>query len=235
MANIIGEKFGRLLVLKKIKACKETGFRTKYLCLCDCGNEIVTESYRLKSLHTISCGCYRSEMITERNKKINTYDLSGDYGIGYTFKGEEFYFDLEDYDKIKNYCWRKDKGGYICTSINKKCIYLHRLVFDLDENNDIFVDHRFHNTCDNRKENLRKCTNKQNIYNSSIRKHNTSGVTGVYWSKSRQRWCAFIHINKKKIWLGAYKKFEDAVKARKEAEEKYFGEYSYDNSMKGAI
>ena len=34
-----------------------------------------------------------------------------------------------------------------------------------------------------------------------------------------------------------YKKFEDAVKARKEAEDKYYGEFSYDNSqnMKGAV
>lgn len=33
---------------------------------------------------------------------MNTYDLSGEYGIGYTTKGEEFWFDLEDYDKIKS-------------------------------------------------------------------------------------------------------------------------------------
>ena len=42
-------------------------------------------------------------------KKYNTYDLSGEYGIGYTTKGEKFLFDLEDYEKIKDYCWCVDK------------------------------------------------------------------------------------------------------------------------------
>ena len=42
-----------------------------------------------------------------------------------------------------------------------------------------------------------------------------------------------IVLNKKKIDLGIFENKEDAIKARKEAEEKYYGEYSYDNSMKG--
>lgn len=39
------------------------------------------------------------------NKKYNAYDLTKDYGKGYTLDGVEFIFDLEDYDKIKDYCW----------------------------------------------------------------------------------------------------------------------------------
>ena len=235
MANIIGEKFGRLLVIKKIKACKETNYKTRYLCLCDCGNEILTESYKLKSKHTTSCGCYRSEKVAKSNKKYNTYDLSGEFGIGYTCKGEEFYFDLEDYDLIKDYCWRKNKDGYICATVNKQDILMHRLILNLNKDNKDFVDHRFHNTHDNRKDNLRKCTNTQNVRNSKIQKNNTSGVTGVYWHKNRQNWNAFIHVNKKKIFLGAYAKFEDAVRARKIAEDKYFKDFSYDNSMNGGV
>ena len=234
MANIIGEKFGRLLVIKKIKACKETNYKTKYLCLCDCGNEILTERYKLTSRHTTSCGCYRSETITKRNKKYNTYDLSGEFGVGYTNKGEEFWFDLEDYDLIKDYCWRKNKDGYICATINKRDVHMHRLVLNLNSKKD-FVDHRYHNTHDNRKNNLRKCSNTQNVRNSKIQKNNTSGVTGVYWHKNRQNWNAFIHVNKKKIFLGAYERFEDAVRARKIAEDKYFKDFSYDNSMNGGV
>ena len=40
-------------------------------------------------------------------------------------------------------------------------------------------------------------------------------------------------VNKKKIDLGVFENKEDTIKARKEAEDKYYGEYSYDNSMKG--
>lgn len=235
MAEIVGKKFGRLLVLEKIKACEETNYRTKYLCQCDCGNKIFSESYKLKSSHTTSCGCYRSESISKRNKRVNIYDLSGEYGVGYTLKGEEFWFDLEDYDLIKDYCWHKDDDGYICTTDNKQKIYLHRLILNLDKHNSIFVDHRFHNTYDNRKVNLRKCTNTQNVRNSKIQKNNTSGVTGVYWDNNHQGWHAFIHVNKRKISLGVHKDFDYAVKLRKDAEDKYFKDFSYDNSMNGGV
>lgn len=46
------------------------------------------------------------------------------------------------------------------------------------------------------------------------------------------KWIAQIGYKGKKIYLGSFLKFDDAVKVRKEAEEKYFGEYSYDNSIK---
>ena len=65
--------------------------------------------------------------------------------------------------------------------------------------------------------------------------NNTSGHKGVTFDKSRNKWMAHIKLNGKHKTLGRFVKFEDAVKARKEAEEKYFGEYSYDNSMKASV
>lgn len=53
-------------------------------------------------------------------------------------------------------------------------------------------------------------------------KNNTSGVTGVSWNSKSSKWCARIGIHKKRITLGYYENKEDAIKARKEAEEKYF-------------
>lgn len=44
--------------------------------------------------------------------------------------------------------------------------------------------------------------------------------------------CKDKKVNYKDIYLGYYKDFDEAVKVRKEAEEKYFGEYSYDNSQR---
>lgn len=52
-----------------------------------------------------------------------------------------------------------------------------------------------------------------------VRKNNTSGVPGVFWWKARQRWRANICFEGKWYYLGAYPKFEDAAKARKQAEE----------------
>jgi hypothetical protein len=66
--------------------------------------------------------------------------------------------------------------------------------------------------------------------NKRLLDSNISGVAGVRFEN--KKWVAYIKVNYKKIWLGAFDNFEDAVNARKVAEEKYFGEYSYDNSMK---
>ena len=79
---------------------------------------------------------------------------------------------------------------------------------------------------------LKDMTNSENQMNRKLAKNNTSGITGVTWSKRDKRWIARIKIKNKSICCGYYKNIEDAIKARKEAEEKYFGEHSYDNSQK---
>lgn len=60
---------------------------------------------------------------------------------------------------------------------------------------------------------------------SKIRITNTSGKTGVYFDKSRQKWCSEIMFKKKKYFLGRYDKKEDAIKVRKIAEKEIFGEF----------
>lgn len=65
-------------------------------------------------------------------------------------------------------------------------------------------------------------TNFQVITSEKIPSNNTSGVKGVSWSKSRQLWETYIQIHGKRINLGRYADFTEAVKVRKEAEEKYF-------------
>ena len=61
--------------------------------------------------------------------------------------------------------------------------------------------------------------------NSKVPKNNTSGVKGVYWDKCSKKWEASIQINMKKKILGYFEDKEDAIKTRKEAENKFFGEY----------
>ena len=56
---------------------------------------------------------------------------------------------------------------------------------------------------------------------AKIPKNNTSGVKGVFWDKSREKWSASITFQGKKISLGRFDIIEDAAKARKAAEEKY--------------
>lgn len=98
-------------------------------------------------------------------RKYNRYDLSGEYGIGWTNKDEEFYFDLEDYDKIKDYCWYFDnrylKARDIKGSYSGKRVRMHRLVTNCPD--DLEPNHKNRNTLDNRKENLEIVTHQENM------------------------------------------------------------------------
>ena len=236
--DLTGKKFGKLTVLKRVGdyISPKGQHKTQWMCICDCGNKIIATGNNLIKKNTTSCGCFKSEHMSDTMKKYNRYDLSGDYGIGYTLKGEKFLFDLEDYDKIKDYCWHITKRGYVATrNKNKKGarIRFHRLVIGLP--NDKFdVDHIHgkESRYDNRKENLRLVTRSQNNMNSALAKNNTSGATGVYYHKSANKWAASIMINYNSIHLGLFDTFDDALKAREDAEEKYFGKFSYNNSQK---
>lgn len=236
--DLTGKRFGRLTVIKRADdAVRPSGYKeVQWHCKCDCGNFTTVTGKRLRSGNTKSCGCYAKEAMSKAKKKYNKYDLSGEYGIGYTSNtSEEFLFDKEDYEKIKNYCWFKSNRGYVVTTIPldngvTKTISMHRLIMDADK--DSLVDHIRHNKLDNRKSELRIVDSIQNERNSELAKNNTSGVTGVTWHSRDNVWQARIKVNYQYIHLGYFNSFNDAVIARKQAEEKYFGEYSYDSSMK---
>lgn len=59
------------------------------------------------------------------------------------------------------------------------------------------------------------------LRSKTIRKNNTSGVTGVEWLPDIRKWKAVIFFKGKRYYLGCYENFEDAVAARKQAEEQY--------------
>lgn len=159
-------------------------------------------------------------------KKSNIYDLSGEYGIGYCSNtGNPFYFDLEDYDKIKDYCWIEYiRNGYhsleawnigVGGNITMNWVIAGK-----------YHDHINRNPLDNRKSNLRPCNLYQNAMNSSIMSNNTSGIIGVNWNKKIQKWLVRIQYYGKRISLGYFSNKEDAIRARLKAELKYFGEFA---------
>lgn len=233
--DLTGQKFGHLTVLAQV-GIDDYGHML-YECECDCEEKkrIVTTDSNLRNNHVKSCGHLRADACRNNFKRYNQYDLSGEYGIGYTKNGE-FLFDLEDYDKIKDFCWNIGTDGYVETKFKKEEITLHRLVLGIcgkEEYENIDVDHIHgrESRHDNRKSNLRLATRTQNNMNKGLQRNNTSGVTGVYYDENASLWVAQMGLNGRNIHLGRYQLKEDAVKARKEAEEKYFGEWSYDNSQ----
>lgn len=233
--DLTNKKFGKLTVIRRVEdAVTEKGNKfTQWFCVCDCGNECVVLGSALtrSKRPTLSCGCLQRDKVSGITPNI--YHFTGEYVIGYTSNtNKPFIFDLDDFEKVSKYHWYEETAGYIRSSGKKKedKVFLHRLVMAVPEN--IKVDHINHNTFDNRKSKLRIATTSQNAMNHIKGSNNTSGITGVVWVKNRNKWKSQIKANGKLIFLGEYDKFEDAINARKEAEEKYFGEYSYDNSMK---
>lgn len=227
--NLIGMKFGKLTVLSKgdTHITKGGNRCSTYNCICECGNVKQIKTNNLLSGNTRSCGCLHKEKIKEigkSNKKNNIYNLFGEYGIGYTSNGYEFYFDLEDYDIIKNYTWNIATGYVESDSYGEKTKF-HRLVMNCNET-EKDVDHINHNTVDNRKGNLRIVTRSQNLMNTRLRKNNTSGIKGVY--RSNNKWIATIQKNKKRKYLGIFDNFDDAVLTRQQAEKKYFGDFRFE-------
>lgn len=231
--DLTGQKFGRLTVIRQAEDYVDPKGRhcAKWICRCECENIVSVTSVGLTSGNTQSCGCIRREQITTRNKRVNSYEICDNYVVLYTTKGEPFYVDLEDFEKIKDICWYISDEGYITGSIKGKKVRLHRYIMNCPDNMDVDHIHGCLTRNDNRKENLRIVTRSQNLMNTRLKKTNTSGVTGVNWHKASQKWRARITVGEKEIYLGIFDNFEDAVKVRKEAEEKYFGEYSYGNSQ----
>ncbi len=70
-----------------------------------------------------------------------------------------------------------------------------------------------------------KGTNIGVISTNKPYKNNKSGVKGVRYEPSKKKWRADIRVNYKAILIGRFNTFEEAVKARKKAEEKYFSKY----------
>lgn len=142
----------------------------------------------------------------------------------YNNKGQESaraLIDLEDIDKCKDHKWRINDNGYVLTDIKGtgEQIRLHRFLMNPQKN--MVVDHINHNRLDNRKSNLRICTQQQNCMNKKC--------TGVFFDNSKNRWCARIMINGKSKHLGYFKTKEEAIEVRKQAEIDYFGEYAPNN------
>ena len=83
------------------------------------------------------------------------------------------------------------------------------------------IDHIDHDGYNNRADNLREVSHKENGRNRSKKKTNISGFNGVHWAKNSSKWRAEIKVDGKKIHLGVFLNLEDAIKARAEADAQY--------------
>lgn len=156
-------------------------------------------------------------------------------------QGQFALVDSEDFNKLSQYKWWADYNthtksyyakGYIGIRNGKQIIKrMHRVIMNAP--NKLQVDHINHNTLDNRKQNLRLCTNAENQCNQKGYENTTSKYKGVCWHKRDKVWTAQIQRNKKQVHLGYFDSEIQAAKAYNKKAKELFGEYTLSNNITG--
>lgn len=101
-----------------------------------------------------------------------------------------FKIDIDDLERVRYNTWYKSKRWYVETRENKKLVKLHRIIVQWE-----LIDHINRDKLNNRKQNLRECTHKQNSMNSWPK-------SGLYkWISYQSSWKYRIRCNGKEFWL----------------------------------
>ena len=229
--NLVGKIFNRWEV---IRFSHKIGYAKYFVCKClDCNKEKTLYIQNVTSGKSKSCGCKsKSETAYKINKKYNEYEISNDIVRVYVDNDKEkiMLCDLEDWEALKKYYWREDVNGYAIAINNYETIRFHRCVLGLS-NPKIQVDHINGIKLDNRKINLRQCSNQENSFNKYENLNNSSGYKGVYLDKDRYKWRGVIQYNGKSIKSPKrYDTPEEAYQWYIEKSNELFKEYSVFNS-----
>lgn len=206
LKDYVGQRFGNLTVQRY--AGKWEGVH-RWLCICDCGNETVVSQTALQSGKIKSCGCRGNPP---------TQDI-----LGRTFG--DLTVVAYDGNRQGTYFWRcRCKCGKetvvrqnnLLLGHTKSCGCRQKMVYaeNLKLINGTSVA-------------LLEAACRQRLIST-----NTSGYNGVYQNRKNGKWIAQITFKAKTYYLGSYEKIEDAVKARKTAEEQMYGrflEWYYEN------
>lgn len=130
-------------------------------------------------------------------------------------------------DKIAGFVHigHKSNTQYKAVKINGFTFKLHQTVWIYHNNtyqDKLNIDHIDNNGLNNRIENLRLVTSSINQRNKPLQSSNKTGINGVNWHKSAKKWQSRItDLTGKRLDLGRFDNFEDAVKIRKDAEKLY--------------
>lgn len=134
----------------------------------------------------------------------------------------ETVFDGSYINEIKQHKWYLTFYGYVKGG-QKKYRLANFVKGDFSQKH--IYDHRDRRPLNNLRSNLRVATPSQNTINRGIQS-SKSGIVGVSWMSSRNKYRAYICLNKKHYHLGLFANIQDAITTRREAERKYHGEFS---------
>lgn len=137
-------------------------------------------------------------------------------------KGAYATVDDEDFEWLNKWKWSLSSVGYAVRVVggrkHQRMLLMHRVI--MKTSSGMFTDHINRNRLDNRRRNLRNVSPSQSLYNTKLRKDNTSGAKGVYQDKRDGAWVMSLWFDRKHI-TKRFWSFADAVRARKTAETIY--------------
>ena len=147
--------------------------------------------------------------------------------------------DDKDFDRVNQFKWYVEKQHtgqrdrwYATRHLNKKRkVSMARFIMNCPMG--LQVDHINGETLNNKKSNLRICTQAQNVRNSKKKciETATSKFKGVVWNKNAKHFRVMIVYQGKSIHLGYFKDEAVAAKKYNEFAQKYFGEFAYLNKI----
>ena len=120
-------------------------------------------------------------------KAVKYIPLAGESG-----RGKYAIVDVEDYDDLVGFRWYINKSGYVWARVKGKTVYMHRMILRPDEG--MTVDHKNHNTLDNRKSNIWVCSQGSNNLN-----RNMPELKCYHFDSCHDRWCTEVKVRGKKI------------------------------------
>ncbi len=146
-------------------------------------------------------------------------------------KGRVALVDDEDFEELSKHkwCWGDRGGAQRKTHGGSVFVAMHRVIMNAPKGK--VVDHINGDRSDNRRSNLRICTQAENVRNQSIKSNNKSGYKGVHWDAPRKKWHAHITKNNKTLFLGRFKEIKEAVQAYNEASIRYHGQFGKLNKV----
>lgn len=120
-----------------------------------------------------------------------------------------------------------NKAGYLRIRVNGKLYMNHRLIWFMHHGTwPTALDHINGDKQDNRIENLRPCTQTQNMQNCKNKKSSTTGVKGVTWNKEKSRYRARLTVKGKEKFVGYYLTLSEAEEAIKVVREEHHKEFA---------
>lgn len=188
------------------------------------GDFAQTPCNHLKGAGCPCCGTISGNKITTAKilkKKFEGLVQPKDYKLIPLTKGKFAMVDNEDFDLVKDINWYYT-GGYAHNNVLGR---MHRYIMNAPDH--LEVDHKEHDTLDNRRSNLRLATRLQNTSNKKHIKGGSSRFKGVSWYKRLNKWKVSISINRKYHYIGSFTDEQEAAKAYDKKAIELRGEWAY--------